>query len=55
MSETCDTSAVDVDSFPMKEKLRRNPLKMDIPEKVLSQAHGKVRTVADFLHENGKH
>lgn len=52
MSETCDTSAVDVDSFPMKEKLRRNPLKMDIPEKVLSQAHGKVRTVADFLHEN---
>ncbi|XP_052150173.1 cell cycle checkpoint protein RAD17 isoform X1 [Oryza glaberrima] len=44
--------AVDVDSFPMKEKLRRNPLKMDIPEKVLSQAHGKVRTVADFLHEN---
>ncbi|KAF0913388.1 hypothetical protein E2562_022180 [Oryza meyeriana var. granulata] len=44
--------AVDMDSFPVKEKLRRNPLKMDVPEKVLSQAHGKVRTVADFLHEN---
>lgn len=29
-------------------------LKMDIPEKILSQAHGKVRTVADFLYENGK-
>jgi len=25
---------------------------MDVPEKILSQAHGKVRTVADFLHEN---
>uniref|UniRef100_A0A0E0NS99 AAA+ ATPase domain-containing protein n=1 Tax=Oryza rufipogon TaxID=4529 RepID=A0A0E0NS99_ORYRU len=50
--ETYSEVDVDVDSFPMKEKLRRNPLKMDIPEKVLSQAHGKVRTVADFLHEN---
>ncbi|KAG8074224.1 hypothetical protein GUJ93_ZPchr0006g42803 [Zizania palustris] len=43
---------VEVDSFPVKEKLRRNPLKMDVPEKILSQAHGKVRTVADFLYEN---
>ncbi|XP_015690365.1 cell cycle checkpoint protein RAD17 [Oryza brachyantha] len=44
--------AVDVDSFPLKEKLRRNPHKMEVPEKILSQAHGKVRTVADFLYEN---
>ncbi|PNT77735.1 hypothetical protein BRADI_1g68237v3 [Brachypodium distachyon] len=43
---------IDLDSFPLKEKLRRNPLKMDVPEMILSQAHGKVRTVADFLHEN---
>ncbi|KAL6596039.1 hypothetical protein ACP70R_047403 [Stipagrostis hirtigluma subsp. patula] len=42
----------DLDPFPLKEELRRNPLKMDVPEKILSQAHGKVRTVADFLHEN---
>jgi cell cycle checkpoint protein len=27
---------------------------MDVPEMILSQAHGKVRTVADFLYENGK-
>lgn len=44
--------AVDLESFPLKEKLRRNPLKMDAPEKILSHAHGKVRTVADFLCEN---
>lgn len=54
VSETCDISAVDLESFPLKEKLRRNPLKMDAPEKILSHAHGKVRTVADFLCENGK-
>uniref|UniRef100_A0A0D9VRS1 AAA+ ATPase domain-containing protein n=1 Tax=Leersia perrieri TaxID=77586 RepID=A0A0D9VRS1_9ORYZ len=50
--ETYGDVDVDVDSFPLKEKLRRNPLKMDVPEMVLSQAHGKVRTVADFLYEN---
>ncbi|XP_039779049.1 cell cycle checkpoint protein RAD17-like isoform X3 [Panicum virgatum] len=43
---------IDLDPFPLQEKLRRNSLKMDVPEKILSQAHGKVRTVADFLHEN---
>ncbi|OEL25694.1 Cell cycle checkpoint protein RAD17 [Dichanthelium oligosanthes] len=43
---------IDLDPFPLKEKLRRNSLKMDVPEKILSQAHGKVRTVADFLYEN---
>ncbi|PUZ41971.1 hypothetical protein GQ55_9G546000 [Panicum hallii var. hallii] len=47
----CDFD-IDLDPFPLKEKLRRNSLKMDVPEKILSQAHGKVRTVTDFLHEN---
>ncbi|CAL4938484.1 unnamed protein product [Urochloa decumbens] len=47
----CDVD-IDLDPFPLKEKLRRNSLKMDVPEKILSQAHGKVRTVADFLYEN---
>jgi len=53
-SEIYDVSFLDLDPFPLQEKLRRNSLKMDVPEKILSQAHGKVRTVADFLHENGK-
>ncbi|KAF8780002.1 hypothetical protein HU200_002024 [Digitaria exilis] len=47
----CDVD-IDLDPFPLKENLRRNSLKMDVPEKILSQAHGKVRTVADFLYEN---
>ncbi|CAN6307321.1 unnamed protein product [Urochloa humidicola] len=47
----CDVD-IGMDPFPLKEKLRRNSLKMDVPEKILSQAHGKVRTVADFLFEN---
>ncbi|CAD6202867.1 unnamed protein product [Miscanthus lutarioriparius] len=42
----------DLDPFPLKENLRRNSLQMDVPEKILSQAHGKVQTVADFLYEN---
>jgi hypothetical protein len=54
VSKICDISSVDWDPFLLKENLRRNPLRMDIPEKILSQAHGKVRTVADFLYENGK-
>ena len=41
-------------SFVLQEKLSRNPLKMDAPEKVLSQAHGQARNIADFLHENGE-
>ncbi|XP_019054381.1 PREDICTED: cell cycle checkpoint protein RAD17 isoform X2 [Nelumbo nucifera] len=40
------------DHFLLKEKLVRLPWKMDAPEKVLSQAHGKARLIADFLHEN---
>ncbi|KAL6867455.1 hypothetical protein ACP4OV_015479 [Aristida adscensionis] len=50
--ETHGDSDVDLNPFPLKEELRRNSLKMDVPEKILSQAHGKVRTVSDFLHEN---
>lgn len=26
---------------------------MDSPEKVLHQAHGQARPIAEFLHENG--
>ncbi|KAF8012675.1 hypothetical protein BT93_I0742 [Corymbia citriodora subsp. variegata] len=40
------------DAHPMQEKFMRLPLKMDAPEKVLSQAHGQARPIADFLHEN---
>ncbi|KAJ1298016.1 hypothetical protein BS78_01G421800 [Paspalum vaginatum] len=49
-----ETSDIDIglDPFPLRENLRRNSLKMDVPEKILSQAHGKARTVADFLYEN---
>jgi len=54
LPEIFNISSVDLDPFPLKENLRRNSLQMDVPEKILSQAHGKVRTVADFLYENGK-
>nr|XP_043607391.1 cell cycle checkpoint protein RAD17 isoform X2 [Erigeron canadensis] len=45
-------TASDLDSIPLKENFTRLPMKMDAPEKVLGQAHGQARTVADFLHEN---
>lgn len=35
------------------DQFARLPLKMDAPEKVLSQAHGQAGRVVDFLHENG--
>jgi cell cycle checkpoint protein len=54
LPEIFNISSLDLDPFPLKENLRRNSLKMEVPEKILSQAHGKVRTVADFLYENGK-
>lgn len=41
-------------SLVLQEKLSRNPLKMNAPEKVLSQAYGQARNIADFLHENGE-
>ncbi|KAL2907177.1 Cell cycle checkpoint protein RAD17 [Bienertia sinuspersici] len=40
------------DGFYMKEGFTRLPLKMDTPEKVLCQAYGQARPVAEFLHEN---
>ncbi|XP_038982261.1 cell cycle checkpoint protein RAD17-like isoform X6 [Phoenix dactylifera] len=43
-----------LDSFALQERFARNPLKMDTPEKVLSQAHGQVRPIVDFLHENAR-
>lgn len=39
--------------FIVQERLSRLPLKMHAPEKVLCQAHGQARPIADFLHENG--
>lgn len=44
---------VDENALPVRDKFARLPLKMDSPEKVLCQAHGQARPVADFLHENG--
>ncbi|CAH1413677.1 unnamed protein product [Lactuca virosa] len=39
-------------SVSLKEEFTRLPMKMDVPEKVLGQAHGQARPIADFLHEN---
>jgi len=44
---------VDQDGFLIRERLSRLPLKMDVPEKILGQAHVQPGSVADFLHENG--
>lgn len=38
--------------FSVQESLLRRPLNMDPPEKILCQAHGQARPIADFLHEN---
>ncbi|KAK4583920.1 hypothetical protein RGQ29_021870 [Quercus rubra] len=43
---------MDQDEFLVRDKFSRLPLKMDAPEKVLCQAHGQARPIADFLHEN---
>ncbi|XP_014505924.1 cell cycle checkpoint protein RAD17 isoform X2 [Vigna radiata var. radiata] len=43
----------DQDGFLLRERLSRFPLKMDVPEKILCQAHVQPGSVADFLHENG--
>ncbi|PQM32951.1 cell cycle checkpoint protein RAD17 [Prunus yedoensis var. nudiflora] len=50
--ETENVLALDGDAFQVREGLSRLPLKMDAPEKILCQAHGQARPVADFLHEN---
>lgn len=48
-------TTVGKDLFVLKDRYKRFPLKMDSPERVLSQAHGQARPVSDFLHENGKY
>jgi hypothetical protein len=52
VSKICDISFVDWDPFLLKENLRRNPLRMDIPEKILSQAHNflSISTVKYHIH-----
>ncbi|XP_076957491.1 cell cycle checkpoint protein RAD17-like [Bidens hawaiensis] len=44
--------ASDTDSLFLKDDFTRLPMKMDPPERVLGQAHGQARHIADFLHEN---
>ncbi|KAB1201804.1 Cell cycle checkpoint protein RAD17 [Morella rubra] len=50
--DTENAMALDQDEFLLRESLSRLPLKMDVPEKVMCQAHGQTRPIADFLHEN---
>ncbi|XP_061999197.1 cell cycle checkpoint protein RAD17 isoform X2 [Rosa rugosa] len=50
--ETEDSMELDGAAFHVREGLSRLPLKMDAPEKILCQAHGQARPIADFLHEN---
>ncbi|XP_024973508.1 cell cycle checkpoint protein RAD17 isoform X1 [Cynara cardunculus var. scolymus] len=45
-------TASDMDSVFLKEDFTRLPMKMDAPERVLGQAHGQARPIADFLQEN---
>ncbi|KAF7809635.1 cell cycle checkpoint protein RAD17 [Senna tora] len=40
------------EAFLIQERFARLPLKMDAPEKILSQAHVQPGPIADFLHEN---
>ena len=44
---------LDQNGFLIHERFSRLPLKMDVPEKILCQAHVQPGPVADFLHENG--
>ncbi|TKY55933.1 Cell cycle checkpoint protein RAD17 [Spatholobus suberectus] len=50
--ETGVATECDQDGFLIRERLSRLPLKMDVPEKILCQAHVQPGPVADFLHEN---
>ncbi|KAK3022980.1 hypothetical protein RJ639_046684 [Escallonia herrerae] len=50
--ETENSIPPDTSAYLLRERFKRSPLKMDAPEKVLSQAHGQARPIADFLHEN---
>ncbi|CAI8609001.1 unnamed protein product [Vicia faba] len=50
--ETGVAAEYDQNGFLMQEIFSRLPLKMDVPEKILSQSHVQPGPVADFLHEN---
>ncbi|KAM7262893.1 hypothetical protein ACFE04_000576 [Oxalis oulophora] len=50
--ETENAMIIDNEAFLVRDDLRRFPIKMDAPEKILCQAHGQARPIADFLHEN---
>ncbi|KAG2317000.1 hypothetical protein Bca52824_020122 [Brassica carinata] len=51
--ETTDNVIMsDCSDYLVHNQFARLPLKMDEPEKVLSQAHGQAGRVVDFLHEN---
>ncbi|RID44103.1 hypothetical protein BRARA_I00921 [Brassica rapa] len=51
--ETPDNVIIsDCSDYLVHNEFARLPLKMDEPEKVLSQAHGQAGRVVDFLHEN---
>ncbi|KAK4260676.1 hypothetical protein QN277_003759 [Acacia crassicarpa] len=46
------TTKYEHDTFLIRERFVRLPLKMDVPEKILCHAHVQPGPVADFLHEN---
>uniref|UniRef100_A0A1J3CU27 Cell cycle checkpoint protein RAD17 n=1 Tax=Noccaea caerulescens TaxID=107243 RepID=A0A1J3CU27_NOCCA len=50
--ETDNIMVSDCSDSLVHDQFARLPLKMDAPEKVLSQAHGQAGRVVDFLHEN---
>ncbi|XP_010444834.1 PREDICTED: cell cycle checkpoint protein RAD17-like isoform X2 [Camelina sativa] len=50
--ETDNVIVSDCSDSHVHDQFARLPLKMDAPEKVLSQAHGQAGRVVDFLHEN---
>ncbi|KAJ9564553.1 hypothetical protein OSB04_000519 [Centaurea solstitialis] len=50
--DTENLPSCDMDSVFLKEDFTRLPMKMDTPERVLGQAHGQARPIADFLQEN---
>ncbi|CAA7056990.1 unnamed protein product [Microthlaspi erraticum] len=50
--ETDNVIVSDCSDSLVHDQFARLPLKMDAPEKVLSQAHGQAGRVVDFLHEN---
>ncbi|GAU34210.1 hypothetical protein TSUD_209920 [Trifolium subterraneum] len=50
--ETGVAAEYNPNNFLIQERFSRLPLKMDVPEKILCQAHVQPGPVADFLHEN---